>query len=84
MSDEYDQGTGYALNCKCKQECIGFFGSLFGHSLKKYLIKEKYKEGYDNTYNIEGFENIKDFIESQRNIYIVLCKRCGFNPMKSE
>lgn len=63
-----------------KKECIGIFGKLFGHRFRKFLLKEKCIQNNYVEYNIEGSENVKEFLDSLRNIYIIKCKRCGKEP----
>jgi hypothetical protein len=77
MPGECDRCSNHTLECKCKKECIGFFGKLFGHTFTRYLVKEKYKQNPAVTYDVHGLENVKAFMESQRDIYVVRCKRCG-------
>lgn len=79
MSVECDKCGEHCLDCCCMKQCIGFLGIKFGHSFRRYLVKEQYKQKPYESFNIEGLENVREFMESQRNVYIVRCKRCGFN-----
>lgn len=60
-----------------ENECTGFIGKFLGHSFKSYLKKEKFIQAPNISFEIYGSENSIAFIESQRNVYIVKCKRCG-------
>lgn len=79
MSGECDKCGEHALDCNCKKECIGLLGKLFGHAFRRYLIKEKYKQTPYVSFDVHGADNVMAFMESQRDIYIVRCKRCGLN-----
>lgn len=57
--------------------CTGLLGKIFGHKFKSYIVKSRYKLPSCDQYNIDGSESISKFIDAQRNIYKVICKRCG-------
>jgi len=64
-------------------ECCGFTGKLFGHKFETFLTKEKYDPPLTmNLHYIAGQKNILDFMESQRNVYEIRCKRCGLRGDK--
>jgi len=58
-------------------ECHGLMGKFFGHSFKQFLVKEKFNMFPCHTFELKGKDGIEKYLESQRNIYIVICKRCG-------
>lgn len=73
-----DKRSEHALDCSChRKECIGLLGSIFGHSFRRYLKKERYVQQPNVSFDIHGVDNVKEFLESQRDIYIIRCKRCG-------
>lgn len=65
MSGECDKGGEHALECGCKNQCIGLLGKLFGHNFKRYLVKEKYKQTPNVSFDIHGDDNVMAFLESQ-------------------
>ncbi|MEK6884742.1 MAG: hypothetical protein AABY22_34235 [Nanoarchaeota archaeon] len=78
MSRECDKCCKDALDFHCQpKECIGFFGKILGHSFRRFLKKERYVQQPNISFEIHGTENAMAFVESQRNIYSIKCKRCG-------
>ncbi len=66
------------------KECCGLFGKIFGHKFVKYLVKEKYIQEPNISFNIYGSENAMKFMDSQRDEFIIRCKRCGNKPIEEE
>jgi hypothetical protein len=63
------------------KECIGILGKIFGHKFETYLMIEtnvnpkiRIEKGEWNTINYTG---------NQENQYLIICKRCGCEPIKS-
>ncbi len=61
-------------------ECNGLLGKWFGHCFVKFPIKTAYKQPYGISYDVHGIENVKEFLNLQREIYEIRCTRCGVKP----
>lgn len=57
-------------------DCKGLFGKWFGHSFRKFLLKKAFVNSLGDTYKIHG-DSVMQFVEAQRDIYVIRCKRCG-------
>ena len=58
-------------------ECKGLFGKLCGHHFKSYLVKSK-RNPLDDLCDLkmEG-DSVFRYLELQRDVYEIRCKRCG-------
>jgi hypothetical protein len=63
-------------------ECKGLLGRILGHAFERFIIKKGFVISDKNYYHFQGlnFDQIRDFMEAQRDIYCIKCKRCGIEP----
>lgn len=78
MSGECEKFREHALESVVQaNKCVGLLGNIFGHSFRRYLVKEKYIQKPYISFEVTGTINVLAFLESQRDLYSIKCKRCG-------